>query len=68
MGLVARGAEGAWAEAEMGAGAAAATGWLGVAPEGAAVCGGTIRALSSDCWITFTPSGLFQADSRVRAL
>lgn len=27
-----------------------------------------IRGLSSDCWTIFTPSGLVQADSRVRAL
>lgn len=24
--------------------------------------------VSSDCWMTFTPSGLVHADSRVRAL
>lgn len=30
--------------------------------------GVTITGLSSDCWITFTPSGLLQADSRVLAL
>lgn len=27
-----------------------------------------IRGVSSACWITFTPSGFAQADSRVRAL
>lgn len=27
-----------------------------------------IRGASSACWITFTPSGFAQADSRVRAL
>lgn len=27
-----------------------------------------IRGVSSTCWITFTPSGFAQADSRVRAL
>lgn len=26
------------------------------------------RGVSSACWITFTPSGFAQADSRVRAL
>lgn len=27
-----------------------------------------MRGLSSNCWMIFTPSGLVQADSRVRAL
>lgn len=50
-------------------GEAAAAGLLvvGVEAPTACACAASI-GVSSDCWITFTPSGLLHADSRVRAL
>lgn len=50
---------------ETGVAAVLTTGEL--AEDTAAACVAMI-GFSSDCWITFTPSGLVQADSRVRAL
>lgn len=38
------------------------------APAPEAPAPATSRGLSSDCWMTFTPSGLLQADSLVLAL
>lgn len=37
-------------------------------PDATAAAWLIIRGVSSACWITFTPSGFAQADSRVRAL
>lgn len=45
---------------------AAVTPTLALEPEAAAPA--TIRGFSSDCWMTFTPSGLLHDDSLVRAL